>query len=141
MLFSEKKGKLLSSIFPLSSSLPQLSPNSKHFYYFLCVLLGPLWKYKHKQMHILVLPGSYTKGGTLRKLFTVLHLGGLPILMCTKREKEMEGRERGSVRGRKGRQRKKRGKDRKRAGNSYIPTKTWRIYPKLLIVVIALWWD
>lgn len=59
-------------------------------------------------MHILIFPGSYTKGDTLHKLFTVLHLGELPILICTKREKEMEGREKGNVRGRMGRQRKER---------------------------------
>lgn len=60
---------------------------------FFCVLLDLSWNYKQKHLHILILPGSYTKGGTLHTLFMVSHLGESPLLICTSRKTERRGEE------------------------------------------------
>lgn len=78
---------------PSSSGLRQLPPVGDHFSYFFCVLLDLSWNYKQKHLHILILPGSYTKGGTLHTLFMVSHLGESPLLICTSRKTERRGEE------------------------------------------------
>lgn len=60
-------------------------------------------------MHILIRPGSYTKGSIPHTPCKVLYLGELPMLIFSNRIKRDEGRG-GNARGRDGEQKKKRGR-------------------------------
>lgn len=83
-----KEGRRLRFLLPppvCASSLRSATTSPTFF----CVLLDLLWNYKQK----LILPGSYTKGGTLHTLFMVSHLGESPLLICTSRKTERRGEE------------------------------------------------
>lgn len=124
MILSEKTSSFHSCLH--LSGFPQLPPTGNHFHCFVNVsfqvLLGNITKSKCISFSF-----WFTKGSRLYTPVTTLYLGELSVLICTKREKEMEGKEGGERRGRTE-------EDRIR---DYIPTKTPGADTTLLVEVIS----